>query len=83
MRALSACVFEALGVERSPPLSPRRSRPPPFGLRAFCAAASHLRLRAKASFTSPVGDRIATSGTFALKPSTHESSRRHPGSPER
>jgi hypothetical protein len=34
----------------------------------FLTAASRLRLTAKAAFTSAVGDRIATSRTFALKP---------------
>ena len=36
--------------------------------RHFLAAASRVRLTAKAAFTSAVGDRIATSRTFALKP---------------
>jgi hypothetical protein len=36
--------------------------------RHFLAAASRFRLTAKAAFTSAVGDRIATSRTFALKP---------------
>jgi hypothetical protein len=34
----------------------------------FLAAASRLRLTAMAAFTSAVGDRIATSRTFPLKP---------------